>query len=152
MRVRPAIPPRFFLARRLSKILVIALTFIFFFGALIVPFEIDDPNSQIHNFFDGIWWASTTISTVGYGDIVPVTTGGKIVGVCLQLIGTAVFFGALIGTITVFINRTQENYHGKRLDEKLERLEGDSKILKSKIDFLIKNQQTSAKKPRPWGL
>jgi voltage-gated potassium channel len=152
MKVKPARPFKFPLARRLVRVLVIALTLIFFFGAIIVPFEIDDPNTKIHNFFDGVWWATTTVTTVGYGDIVPVTTGGKVLGIILQLIGTAIFFGVLLGTVTLFVNHVQEDHRWKRLDEKLDRLETDNKTLKNKLDFLVKHQQTTAKKPRPWGL
>jgi voltage-gated potassium channel len=152
MKVKSAHPFKFPLARRLARVLVIALVFIFFFGAIIVPFEIDDPNSKIHNFFDGVWWATTTVTTVGYGDIVPVTWGGRVVGIILQLTGAALFFGVLLGTVTLFINHTQEAHRWKRLDEKLDRLEADNKTLKNKLDFLVRHQQTTAKKPHPWGL
>ncbi len=37
--------------------------------------------------FDGVWWAMTTISTVGYGDQFPETTGGRIVGMALMVVG-----------------------------------------------------------------
>ena len=152
MKLESALPRKFPIARRLARVLVIALMFIFFFGAIIVPFEIDDPNTRIHNFFDGIWWAATTISTVGYGDVIPVTTGGRIVAMLLQLTGAAVFFGALVGTITVYINQTQEDYRWKRLQEKFDRMEKDHKTLHNKLDFLVKDKGSSLKKPRQWGL
>lgn len=37
--------------------------------------------------FDGIYWANTTLTSVGYGDISPETTGGKIVAMLVQLSG-----------------------------------------------------------------
>lgn len=39
--------------------------------------------------FDGIWWAITTVTTVGYGDLYPHTTYGKIYAITLMLIGIA---------------------------------------------------------------
>jgi voltage-gated potassium channel len=53
-----------------------------------------DTNSQINTFFDAVWWSTVTATTVGYGDITPVTWQGKTVGMILM------FFGiGLLGTI-----------------------------------------------------
>ena len=40
---------------------------------------------------DGIWWAYSTVTTVGYGDIIPTTFQGRILGILLMLMGTAMF-------------------------------------------------------------
>ncbi len=42
------------------------------------------------NAFSGIWWAMSTLLTVGYGDIYPVTTLGKIIGIVIAFLGVAV--------------------------------------------------------------
>ncbi len=42
------------------------------------------------NAFSGIWWAMSTLLTVGYGDIYPVTTLGKIIGIIIAFLGVAV--------------------------------------------------------------
>lgn len=39
------------------------------------------------NAFSGIWWATSTLLTVGYGDIYPVTTGGQILGIIITFLG-----------------------------------------------------------------
>ncbi|QNO14910.1 potassium channel family protein [Alkalicella caledoniensis] len=53
------------------------------------------------NFLDAIWWAFVTTTTVGYGDISPVSFGGRIVAGTLMLVGIG-FIGMLTGTIATF--------------------------------------------------
>ena len=54
--------------------------------------------SNIKNFGDGLWWAVTTVTTVGYGDRFPVTTEGRLLAVLLMLAGIS-----LVGVITASI-------------------------------------------------
>lgn len=61
-----------------------------FFGA--VFYFIEKPhNPNIHHFIDAIWWAFSTATTTGYGDITPITIAGKIMGIFMMLLGTAIF-------------------------------------------------------------
>jgi voltage-gated potassium channel len=57
--------------------------------------ERDSPGASITSFGDALWWACTTMATVGYGDQVPVTTTGRFVAVGLMVAGIA-----LLGTVT----------------------------------------------------
>lgn len=48
-------------------------------GAIIVYlYERHAPNSNIHTLGQSLWWSAVTVTTVGYGDFFPVTTGGRI--------------------------------------------------------------------------
>ena len=60
-------------------------------GALELHFERGAPRANILDAEDALWWAVSTVSTVGYGDTYPVTTGGRIVGMCLMFIGISLF-------------------------------------------------------------
>jgi len=60
-------------------------------------------NPLVRSFFDSIWWAMATVTTIGYGDIYPITTGGRIVGMFLMVtgIGTTGIFTALIASFLI---------------------------------------------------
>ena len=57
--------------------------------------EQDAEGANITSFGDALWWATTTVTTVGYGDRFPVTTSGRFVAVALMLVGIAA-----IGAVT----------------------------------------------------
>ena len=57
--------------------------------------ERSSPDANIKSFGDAMWWACTTMTTVGYGDRFPVTSTGRLVGVGLMVAGIG-----LLGTVT----------------------------------------------------
>ena len=64
----------------------LALAYIFISALIIFNVEPDSFN----NFFDAIYWATVSLTTVGYGDIYPVTTIGKMVSMASSFFGIAV--------------------------------------------------------------
>lgn len=76
--------------------------FIFSSMAVSIPLTIFEPN--MNNYFDALWWTVVTTTTVGYGDIVPVTWLGKIVAVFLMIFGIGIT-GVLIGNMSkIFVS------------------------------------------------
>lgn len=59
------------------------------------------PSSNIHTAEDALWWGMTTITTVGYGDLYPVTPVGRLLAACLMITGVGLF-GTLSGVIASF--------------------------------------------------
>lgn len=64
-------------------------------GLIVTEAERDAPNATIDGFGDGLWWAITTMTTVGYGDRYPVTDVGRVVAALLMVGGIA-----LLGIVT----------------------------------------------------
>jgi voltage-gated potassium channel len=56
------------------------------------------PDAHITDFGQAVWWAITTITTVGYGDMYPVTTTGRVIAALLMIGGIS-----LVGSITATI-------------------------------------------------
>jgi voltage-gated potassium channel len=54
-----------------------------------------------NSFGTSVWWAIVTLTTVGYGDVYPITTAGRITGVVLMFSGVALI-GVLAGTLATF--------------------------------------------------
>jgi hypothetical protein len=58
-------------------------------GLLVATLEDSDPERNIRTIPDGLWWAITTITTVGYGDRFPVTAAGRAIGAGVMVLGIA---------------------------------------------------------------
>jgi len=117
-----------FNSRRLRTILAALIFFIFLFGYL---FYVSEPG--VRNLGDGIWWALVTITTVGYGDITPVTTLGRVVASSLMLLGLG-----LIATITAivsakFIQNFVDHHTNDDVLEKLDEMQLELDDIKKKL-------------------
>ena len=72
-------------------------------GALaVLDAERDAQGSNITSAGDALWWATTTVTTVGYGDHYPVTTSGRLVAAALMVVGIAVV-GAVTGAVAAWL-------------------------------------------------
>ncbi len=71
----------------LITLLTLSAFFIFISGIMLYVFEGANLNPNIHNLFDAFYWALVTISTVGYGDISPVTPEGRAISMIIIIAG-----------------------------------------------------------------
>ncbi|ATH08392.1 hypothetical protein BIY24_10660 [Halobacteriovorax marinus] len=62
-----------------------------FLCSIVIYFIEGGSNPNMNHFIDAVWWCFSTVTSVGYGDVVPVTITGKIFGIFLMLLGTAIF-------------------------------------------------------------
>ena len=70
--------------------------------------ERDAPEASITSYGDAVWWALTTITTVGYGDRYPVTGEGRLVAVLLMLGGIALLGVVTAAVASWFVGRVAE--------------------------------------------
>lgn len=73
-------------------ILTIAGNLLIVAGAAALYYVEAGLNPTLNSPLDAVWWAVSTVTTVGYGDVSPVTPHGRIVGIVLMILGTALFW------------------------------------------------------------
>jgi voltage-gated potassium channel len=87
-----------------------------------VVMRLVDPDS-FDTIWDGMWWATQTVTTVGYGDVVPDDPVGQLIA-SLFMIGGLSFFAVITGVITsVFVTRGQEEQRARGADPLVQRLD-----------------------------
>jgi len=89
----------------LITLLTLSGFFIFIAGIMLYVFEGNDQNQNIHNLFDAFYWALITISTVGYGDISPVTPEGRVVTMLIIFTGIGLISFATSIIVSSFSER-----------------------------------------------
>jgi voltage-gated potassium channel len=109
--------------RGLSWVLLIVAALILVAAALVLNFERDAPNGNIRSYPDALWWAVTTITTVGYGDRFPLSPAGRGVAVVLMVAGIAMFGIVTASIAAYFVEQRAEQDLAGRLDQLLERLD-----------------------------
>jgi voltage-gated potassium channel len=92
------------------------------------------PDGKVQTFGDALWWSGTTVTTVGYGDMYPVTWVGRWVAFCLMLVGIS-----MIGVVTASIAA----WFVGRSDEVESDLIAEVRELSAKVDRL-QEQRSSA--------
>ena len=96
----------------------------------VLDVERSRPDANITGFGDAIWWAVTTMTTVGYGDYYPVTSAGRVVAFGLMLGGIALL-GTVIATLSSWL---VQSVQAER--EQAEDLQATVRRLEAKIELL----------------
>jgi voltage-gated potassium channel len=107
--------------RRLGQVILVAAVIVGV-GALAVYHLEQGVNPAVGTLGDAVWWAIVTATTVGYGDVSPVTGEGRAVAVLLMLVGIAVI-GVFTATVSSFFFEQQREDEHARMDERLKAIE-----------------------------
>jgi len=73
-------------------------------GSALWLIEGEQPGSTLHSWGDALWWSLTTLTTVGYGDHVPVTTAGRMLAAGVMVVGVAVI-GVVAAIVALAVAR-----------------------------------------------
>jgi voltage-gated potassium channel len=94
-------------ARNFPYVIAVVSLAVIVCGSLEYHFESGIKGANVMTPGDGLWWAITTLTTVGYGDRYPITDAGRIIAVVLMVIGLA-FTGVISAVFTSMILRKDE--------------------------------------------
>jgi len=108
--------------RGLHFVLLAVLGVVLVCSAAELGFEQHARDATIHNFGDAIWWATVTVTTVGYGDKYPVSPGGRGVAVVLMLAGIGLI-GVLTATVASYFIEEKTDQEKAELNQRLDRIE-----------------------------
>ena len=109
--------------RGLNWVLLIVLVLNLIAAAMVLEFERGNLDANITSYPDALWWAATTITTVGYGDRFPMSPAGRGVAVVLMIAGIAMF-GVITASIAAyFVEQKADEDVAGRLDQIMERLD-----------------------------
>ena len=109
--------------------IALAMGIVLHAAVMVCSVEHDSPQSSIHSLTDALWWAVTTVTTVGYGDKYPTSPEGKGIAITLMVLGIA-GFGLVSATLaSLFVeNDTKDDY--AEIRDQMSRLE-------AKVDALL---------------
>jgi voltage-gated potassium channel len=110
---------------RIVPYLALVMGIVTFASALVV--EVLSPRS-FESFGSALWWAATTVTTIGYGDVVPATGGGRVIATFVMFFSVATVALTTAVITAAFVAYQQRRLGGdaerqKELVEILERVE-----------------------------
>jgi voltage-gated potassium channel len=105
-------------------------------GLAVATIEEAYPARNIRSIPDGLWWAVTTITTVGYGDRFPVTPIGRAIGAGVMILGIGLFGLLAASLASLLVEKDIE----RELDPQMDRLEERL----TRIESLLEGLQPSA--------
>jgi len=91
--------------KRIGRVGVFAIGMLLFCSWMAYVAE-HPANPEFATFGDALWWGIVTLTTVGYGDIVPITTTGRLAGIAIMFTGVAVL-GVLAGSLAALFHLDQ---------------------------------------------
>jgi voltage-gated potassium channel len=139
---------------RLGRVAIVALGVVLF-GSLVAYYAEHPTNSEFATVGDAFWWGIVTLTTVGYGDIVPKTATGRWAGVMIMVTGIAVL-GTLAGSLASFFRLDDSASKGPETpsgagDDALATLTVEVSALRRQVEILAERLSSSPPEAAPGG-
>jgi voltage-gated potassium channel len=100
-------------ARRAARTIALVTLFLTVISGVLIHFT---DKKTYPNIGDGLWWAIQTVTTVGYGDLVPASTTGRLVAALVMVVGIG-FLTVITAAITsAFIESARRRLQGTETD------------------------------------
>lgn len=124
------------MSRRGMQWVVVAVLLIIITGAVLTMIaERQDPGAAITSFGTALWWAVVTSTTVGYGDVAPITPAGRAIAVVLMIVGIAVLSVLTANIASLFVEQDVQDEN--------DQLKAELAAMHKKLDLLLENSGQS---------
>lgn len=124
----------------IGYIISLSLILIYLISLAVLDAERGQPNASIQNFGDALWWSFATMTTVGYGDLAPVTIQGRIIAIAL-MIGGIGLLGIITATLASWLMEQIEEASVKEDISQSKRLESMEQELREIKEILLRSQK-----------
>ncbi len=134
---------KYFVQNRLLKV----LTFILVFYTILSSIILQNIDPSFTNFFDSLWYNIVTLSGVGYGDITPISTEGKLIGIITIIMGVLFLSIFTAAMSSLYMEKPEEKTRllvksyikhlknrNRSLQKKVDSLDRDVEELQTKLD------------------
>lgn len=126
--------------RRFKLLLLGLVSFSLILGLVIVPIEQRADNAKIKTWFDGVSWSVITVTGVGSGDEIPVTTTGRALHLVVATVGVLAY-GLMIAMFSLALEETRDRYYRTKLFEKLDGIDERIRRLEKNNEYMVKRNE-----------